>query len=80
MTRIINFLNELFGEGTAVSSKRVSGIVTLVNLLVLAYISTYKNGMTPQYIYDTLALLCASFLGLTSLERIFVKKTEDKEK
>jgi hypothetical protein len=80
MTRIIDFLNQLFGEGTAVSSKRVSGIVTLINLLVLAYISTYKNGTTPQFMYETLALLCGSFLGLTSIERIFVKKPEDKEK
>jgi hypothetical protein len=40
----------------------------------LAYITTVKNGETPEHIFDTLALLTASLLGLTTIEKIFGKK------
>lgn len=73
MSTIKDFLTKMLTEGTAVSSKRVSGLVTLVNVIVLAYITTIKNGETPEYMFDTLSLLAGSFLGLTTIERIFVK-------
>jgi hypothetical protein len=43
----------------------------------LAYITTVKKGETPEFMFDTLAMLTAAFLGLTSIERIFVKKKEE---
>jgi hypothetical protein len=46
-------------------------------LIILAYITTVKKGETPEYVFDTLALLAASFLGLTTLEKIFVKKKNE---
>ena len=69
-----NFFMKLLREGPAVSSKRFSGLITLLNLIILAYVATCKNGVTPEYMYDTLSLLCGSFLGLTTLEAIFAKK------
>ena len=77
MKRLIDFFSSLLSEGTAVSSKRFSGIVTLLNLIILTYITTVKNGQTPEFMFDTLAMLTAAFLGLTSIERIFVKKKEE---
>jgi hypothetical protein len=77
MKRLIDFFSSLLSEGTAVSSKRFSGIVTLLNLIILTYITTVKNGQTPEYMFDTLAMLAGAFLGLTSIERIFVKKKEE---
>ena len=74
-----NFLMKLMGDGSDVSSKRFSGLVTLVNLIGLAYVATYKSGVTPEYMFDTLALLCGSFLGLTTLEAIFAKKKGKQE-
>ena len=70
---------KLLGDGSDVSSKRFSGLITLLNLIILAYITTYKNGVTPEYMYDTLALLCGGFLGLTTLEAIFAKKNGKQE-
>lgn len=70
---------KLLGDGSDVSSKRFSGLITLLNLIILAYITTYKNGVTPEYMYDTLALLCGGFLGLTTLEAIFAKKKGKQE-
>jgi hypothetical protein len=64
---------KIMTDGTGISSKRFSGLVTLLNLIVLAYITTIKNGQTPEYIFDTLALLSASFLGLTTIEKIWGK-------
>jgi hypothetical protein len=77
MKRLIDFFSSLLSEGTAVSSKRFSGIVTLLNLIFLTYITTVKNGQTPEFMFDTLAMLAGAFLGLTSIERIFVKKKEE---
>jgi hypothetical protein len=74
-----NFFMKLLGDGSDVSSKRFSGLITLLNLIILAYITTYKNGVTPEYMYDTLALLCGGFLGLTTLEAIFAKKKGKQE-
>ena len=67
----------LLGNGSDVSSKRFSGIVTLLNLIGLAYVATVKQGVCPEYMYNTLALLCGGFLGLTTVEAIFAKKKEE---
>jgi len=73
MIRLVELFMKIMTDGTGVSSKRFSGLVTLLNLIVLAYITTIKNGQTPEYIFDTLALLSASFLGLTTIEKIWGK-------
>ena len=73
MNVIRDFFAKMLTEGTAVSSKRFSGLVTLANVLILAYITTIKNGETPEFMFNTLALLAGSFLGLTTVERILVK-------
>jgi len=75
-----NFFMKLLGDGSDVSSKRFSGIVTLLNLIGLAYVATFKNGVTPEYMFDTLSLLCGGFLGLTTLEAIFARKQKTEEK
>lgn len=74
MNRLGELFMKIMTDGTGVSSKRFSGLVTLLNLIILAYITTVKNGETPEHIFDTLALLAASFLGLTTIEKIFGKK------
>ena len=43
------------------------------------YITTVKNGQTPEYIFDTLALLSASFLGLTTIEKIWGKRNNSSD-
>jgi hypothetical protein len=68
---------KLLGDGSDVSSKRFSGIITLLNLIGLAYVATVKQGVCPEYMYNTLALLCGGFLGLTTVEAIFAKKKEE---
>jgi hypothetical protein len=74
MNRLGELFMKIMTDGTGVSSKRFSGLVTLLNLIILAYITTVKNGETPEHIFDTLALLTASLLGLTTIEKIFGKK------
>jgi hypothetical protein len=34
----------------------------------------------PEYMFDTLALLCGGFLGLTTVEAIFAKKKNPEPK
>ena len=73
----MKFIMKLLGDGSDVSSKRFSGIITLLNLIGLAYVATVKQGVCPEYMYNTLALLCGGFLGLTTVEAIFAKKKEE---
>lgn len=70
------FFMKLLGDGSDVSSKRFSGIITLVNLIILAYVASVKQGVCPEYMYSTLAFLCGGFLGLTTIEAIFAKKKD----
>jgi hypothetical protein len=69
-----NFIKKLFGSNTEVSSKRFAGIVTLANLIILAYVASRKDGVCPEYMYDALSFLCGSFFGFTSIEAIFTKR------
>ena len=71
---------KLMGDGSDISSKRFSGIITLLNLIGLAYVTTIKQGVCPEHMFDTLALLCGGFLGLTTVEAIFAKKKNPEPK
>jgi hypothetical protein len=46
----------------------------------LAYVATIKQGVCPEHMFDTLALLCGGFLGLTTVEAIFAKKKNPEPK
>jgi hypothetical protein len=75
-----NFFMTLLGDGSDISSKRFSGIITLLNLIGLSYVATVKQGICPEHMFDTLALLCGGFLGLTTIEAIFAKKKNPEPK
>ena len=70
------FFYDMFSAKGELSSKRVSSVFTLINVIVLAYIATFRNDdhITPQFMFDSLCLIAGGGLGLTVIEKIFDKK------
>lgn len=71
-----NFFYDMFSSKGNLSSKRVSSVFTLVNIIILAYIATFRNDdhITPEFMFDALCLIAGGGLGLTVIEKIFDKK------
>jgi len=81
MNQIISFFSKMFSNGDEVSSKRFSAFFTLLNIIILAYIATFMSDdkITPEFMYDALALIAGGGLGLTVIEKIFAKKDKATE-
>jgi lipoprotein signal peptidase len=76
-----DFFIKMLSANSGVSSKRFSSFFTLVNIIILTYIATFlsENNQTPEYMFDALALIAGGGLGLTVIEKIFVKREESKK-
>ena len=72
------FLMDLFSGQSDTSSKRFAAIFTLFNIIAITWVATFKakDFVTPEFMYDSLALIAGGGLGLTVIEKIFsAKKT-----
>lgn len=69
----------MFSAKGELSSKRVSSVFTLVNIIILAYVATFRNDdhITPEFMFDALCLIAGGGLGLTVIEKIFDKNKKD---
>lgn len=68
------FFYELVSGDSETSSKRFSALFALGNLIVLTYLAAWKSGwITPEFMFNTLALIVGGGLGLTVVEKIFKK-------
>ena len=77
-----SFLNSLFSDGKGtISSKRVAGLLCVISLVMVFFINTLSKGsMNPSdSLIDVIGLLAFGCLGLTSTEKIFGKKSEEKK-
>jgi hypothetical protein len=76
------FFKSLLGGGsTTLSSKRFTGIICVISLVISLFVSLFSAGkLTPnESLIDVIALLSFGSLGLTSTEVIFSKKKTDKK-
>jgi hypothetical protein len=73
------FFYDMFSAKGELSSKRVSSVFTLVNIIILAYVATFRNDdhITPEFMFDALCLIAGGGLGLTVIEKIFDKNKKD---
>jgi hypothetical protein len=51
---------------------------TLLNVIVLTYIATFRNNdhITPEFMFDALCLIAGGGLGLTVIEKLLDKKNQ----
>lgn len=72
----MKFLKSLMSSKSEYSSKRASAMFTLLNVIILTYIATFRNNdhITPEFMFDALCLIAGGGLGLTVIEKIFDKK------
>jgi len=76
------FFKSLLGNGsTTLSSKRFTGIICVISLVIALFVSLFSAGkLTPnESLINVIALLSFGSLGLTSTEAIFSKKKTDKK-
>ncbi len=73
-----DFFRRMFSSGNEVSSKRFNTFYALTSIIMLAFIATFRSedGRTPEFMYDALALIAGSGMGLTVVEKIFSKPKE----
>lgn len=78
---MIKFIREMFSSSDGASVKRVASMFVLVNLVIFAYIATFKSddGVTPEFMYDSLCLIAGGGLGLTVVEKILALKYKGKD-
>ena len=69
------FFKDLFSGSSETSSKRFAAIITLINVIALAYIAAYNapNKALPTYMWTGLIIIVGGGLGLTVVEKIFGK-------
>lgn len=72
------FILNLLSSQSETSSKRFSALVVLFNIIAMAWVATFKakDWITPEFMYDSLALIVGGGLGLTVLEKVFSKKND----
>ena len=73
-----SIMKSIFSAKGELSFKRISSGLTLIVLLSLAYINTYTEHKTPDYVFDWLVVIVIAGYGGTVAEEIFKKKTNDK--
>lgn len=76
------FFKSLLGSGNqTLSSKRFTGILCVISLVIALFVSLLSNGKfcAEDSLVDAIALLAFGSLGLTSTEAIFGKKYDNKK-
>ena len=73
------FFRDLLSGSSDTSSKRFAAILTLVNVIIIAYIAAYNspNKTLPQYMWIGLVAIVGGGLGLTVIEKIFGKNGDN---
>jgi hypothetical protein len=74
------FLKDLLSGTSDTSSKRFASLLALAVVISLAYIATYKNEehITPEFMFDSIALIAGGGLGLTVIENVVKMKQQAK--
>ena len=75
------FFKQLLSANNETSSKRFAALITLFFLLILTFMAALRDDkwITPEFMFDALALVVGGGLGLTVIEKIFTKYTPPPE-
>jgi hypothetical protein len=72
---MMQFLKKMVSNDKEVSSKRVAGLFSLLNGVVLAYLSIKYD--IKEWAFNGLLSFSAIALGLTTINQIFEKKPNE---
>lgn len=74
------FFKNLLSGNSDTSSKRFASLIALAVVIVLAFIATYKDEkhITPEFMFDSIALIAGGGLGLTVIENVVKLKQQGK--
>ena len=76
-----DFFNNLISASSDTSSKRFASLLTLVVIISLTFIATYKDEkhIAPEFMFYSLTAIVGAGLGLTAIENItkIKNKTQD---
>lgn len=74
------FFRDLLSGNSDTSSKRFASLLSLAVVISLAFIATYKNveHVTPEFMFDAIALIAGGGLGLTVIENVAKIKQQAK--
>jgi len=74
------FLSDLLSGQSDTSSKRFAALFALANIIAITWVATLKakDCVTPEFMFDSLALIAGGGLGLTVIEKIFAAKNAKK--
>ena len=74
------FFKDLLSGTSDTSSKRFASLLALFVVISLAYIATYKDEkhITPEFMFDSIALIAGGGLGLTVIENVVKMKQQGK--
>lgn len=75
------FISDLLSGQSDTSSKRFAALFALLNIIAITWVATLKakDFVTPEFMYDSLALIAGGGLGLTVIEKIFSAKKSGKK-
>ena len=72
------FIYDLLSNESSTSSKRFTALFIMLNLIGMTWVATFadEKHVTPQFMYDALILIAGGGLGLSVIEKIFLKKED----
>jgi hypothetical protein len=75
------FFSDLMSGSSDTSSKRFAALFALFNIIAITWVATIKDEkhVTPEFMFDSLALIAGGGLGLTVIEKIFTAKQSAKK-
>ena len=68
------WIDKMLSGDSGVSSKRVAGMLALVNIVLFCYLALFRDLVLPEFMFDAICFLCGGLLGITAVENIFNKK------
>ena len=70
------WIDKLLSASDDVSSKRVAGLLVLVNIIAFCYMAILRNLVLPDFMFESICFLAGGLLGLTTVENVFNKKKD----
>lgn len=73
------WVDKMLSGDDGVSSKRVAGMIVLINIIAFCYAALLDNLLLPDYMFEAICILAGSLLGITAIENVFKKPTPPQE-